>query len=364
MSAATSPPAANAPESATRALYRAALGPVNTARYLEVFERFDEAGRASPAWNGPAGWLTLNWMVFRRLWGAALVYLVCAWGLALLVVGLGRHLLQWPQAVEWGVLGALVLLGIAIPGAYGNAVLHTDIRRRMTRAVAEARTVREACATLEQQASSRKRLWMLVAINVLLVALMGYAAMDDGWRSRATGAAGAEPAVTAPAEATAATTPAASAQSPEPAGAAEVIAEPLPAAAPVTVSLPETEPVAPQAAPPETPPMPVPVPAEVEPPPPPAPPAPLLAPRAVKRSVDPTPQAHGINVGLFADRANAERAQARLIEAGFPAILQNVDHPKGPLTRVRVGPFASRAQADEAAARIRAMGLDAVVFRP
>ena len=96
-------------------------------------------------------------------------------------------------------------------------------------------------------------------------------------------------------------------------------------------------------------------------------PAPSSPPsRATKQpaAVDNAPQAHGINVGLFADVANAEKAQARLVEAGFAAILQTVERPNGPLTRVRVGPFASRAQADEAAARIRALGLDAVVFRP
>ncbi len=80
--------------------------------------------------------------------------------------------------------------------------------------------------------------------------------------------------------------------------------------------------------------------------------------------MDTAPQAHGINAGLFADRANAEKVHERLVDAGFAAILQTVERPAGPLTRVRVGPFASRALADEAAARIRAMGLDAVVFRP
>ncbi|MCV0441331.1 MAG: SPOR domain-containing protein [Hydrogenophaga sp.] len=370
MTAATPQPAATEPESATTALYRAALGPVNTDRYLDVFARFDEAGRASPAWNAAAGWLTLNWMVFRQLWGAALVYLVCAGGLAVLVVGLGRHVLQWPQSVEWGVLGALLLLSIAVPGAYGSALLHADIRRRMTRAVSEARTVREACATLEKQASSRRRLWGLVVLNVLLLAVGGYAAMDTSWRTRLAGASDADPTRAAPAEATAAPTPAASAESPAPPVAAEVIAEPLPAPAPapgpapMSVSLPDAGEVAPQAAPPQPPSMPAPAPAGLESSPRSAPPPPLLAPRAAKRAVDAAPQAHGINVGLFADRTNAERAQSLLIEAGFPAILQNVDHPKGQLTRVRVGPFASRQEADEAAARIRAMGLDAMVFRP
>lgn len=356
------PPAATPPESATTALYRAALGPFHTAHYLAVFERFDEAGRSSPVWNGAAGLLTLNWMVFRQLWGAALVYLVCAGGLALLALFLGQHFPQWPPGVVWGVLGTVLLLGIVVPGAYGNAILHTDIRRRMTRAVSAARTVREACATLEKQASSKRRLWGLVLLNVLLAlgAVAASLELKPGWLAAVTDTIDT-PVPVVPAAA--------------PAGPAE---EPTSAAQPVAVSLPppaEAAPVAPEPAPvivspPVLPaPEPIVVSALPEPPPPPrAEPPAVAAPAKVvsapKARADDVPQAHGINVGLFADPANAEKAHARLIEAGLPAILQTVDSPKGTRTRVRVGPFAGRAQADEAAARIRAMGLDAVVFAP
>ncbi|MCW5672866.1 MAG: sporulation protein, partial [Hydrogenophaga sp.] len=176
------PAAATAPESATTALYRAALGPVNTAHYLAVFERFDEAGRASPVWNPAAGLLTLNWLVFRQLWGSALVYLACAQGLALLVLWAARRFLHWPPSVEWGVLLTLLLLSIAIPGAYGNALLHADTRRRMTRAVREARTVREACAALEKQSSSKRRLAALAVVNLLLAGALASAWLGGGFK--------------------------------------------------------------------------------------------------------------------------------------------------------------------------------------
>ena len=122
---ATSQPAAIAPESATTALYRAALGPVNAAHYLAVFERFDEAGRASPAWNPAAGLLTLNWMAFRQLWGAALVYLACAEGLALLVLALSRRFLHWPPSVEWGVLLALLAPEVTVLLALPSSTVRT-----------------------------------------------------------------------------------------------------------------------------------------------------------------------------------------------------------------------------------------------
>ena len=95
---------------ALTALYSAALGPVHLSRYLPIFARFDEAGRTTTSWNWAASLCTLNWMVFRQLWGAALVYGAAAESLALLVWGVGRPRLHWPAGVEWGVLGAFAVL--------------------------------------------------------------------------------------------------------------------------------------------------------------------------------------------------------------------------------------------------------------
>lgn len=369
-----------APESATAALYRAALGPVNAAHYLAMFDRFDHAGRASPVWNPAAGLLTLNWMVFRQLWGAALVYLACVQGAALLVLVVARRFLQWPPSVEWGVLLALLLLSIALPGAYGTALLHADTRRRMTRAVKAASTVREACATLEKQASSKGRLWVLVALNLLLVGA-ALAVYTQWWPSAPTPRAVLSEAAERPPSAT----PDAVVSSPPVEATQPVAATPPPPPEPVStpVRAPESSPVI--VSPPVLPPpaaetVEAPEPPAASPPPPeratlidlPSLPAPrdtsartAAAPKPVAAaSAAAAPQAHGVNVGLFADPANAEKAHARLVEAGFPAILQKVDSGGRERTRVRVGPYAGRAQAEEAAARIRAMGLDAVVFAP
>ena len=72
---------------------------------------------------------------------------------------------------------------------------------------------------------------------------------------------------------------------------------------------------------------------------------------------------HGINVGLFAEEANAIKVHTQLTEAGLPANMQTVEGPRGPRTRVRAGPFTDRASAEAAAQRIRAMGLEAQIFR-
>ncbi|WP_332741974.1 SPOR domain-containing protein [Hydrogenophaga sp.] len=331
-----SQPAAIAPESATTALYRAALGPVNVGRYLPVFARFDEAGRAGPGWNWAAALLTLNWLVFRQLWGVALLYVAAVEGLALLVLGLGREWLARPSLLEWGFLGAILVLSCLIPGVYGNAWLHADARRRMMRAVREAKTVREACVALALRASNRRRLLGLVAVNgVLAVAtIVMYWGLSRWAVDQQVLPMVAVPEVVVPAEPT----------PPAP-------AEPAPVASPA--------PTAPVAEPPPVQPA---GPSSLEPT---SAVEPAPAPTPAAQATRPAAQEGGfaINVGLFADATNADRVHTRLIDAGLPAYIQVVDSSNGQRTRVRVGPFASRALADEAVPRIRALGLDAVVFR-
>lgn len=342
-----------ASETATTALYRAALGPVNVSRYLSVFARFDEAGRAGPGWNWAAALLTLNWLVFRQLWVAALLYVAAVEGLALLILGLGREWLATPSLAEWGFLGTIFVLSCLVPGVYGNAWLHADTRRRMTRAVREAKTVREACTTLAQRSSSRRRLWALAVINAVLVA----AAVGAYWglsrwvsdQQPPPAATELMPGVVVPAAPlpSVAETPVspvvASATTPTTPTAPTAPTEPLTDAAPQ----PPVQPATLSAVPPE--------PSAVV-------PAPAPAPAPIP--VRPVPlEGFAINVGLFADAANADRVFKRLQAEGLPVFIQVVDSPNGQRTRVRVGPFASRALADDAAARIRTLGLEAVVFR-
>ena len=44
------------------------------------------------------------------------------------------------------------------PGVWGNAILHTHLRKTMASALAATATVPEACVLLNRQASSRQRM--------------------------------------------------------------------------------------------------------------------------------------------------------------------------------------------------------------
>ncbi len=153
-------------------LYRAALGPVNAQRYLAAFERLDATGRALPGWNWAAAVCTLGWMAFRGL-GQALAWYVAGWAaLALACAALLQLGAELPAPVLAGLLLAGALLACALPGLYGDVLVHRQVRRRIDAAVNTAPTLQEAIAQLQAGGATRARL-LGVSLGCAALALAG-----------------------------------------------------------------------------------------------------------------------------------------------------------------------------------------------
>lgn len=355
-----------ADESPTDLLYRAAVGPISADYYLPMLARFESTGRTGLSWNWAACLYTLNWMAFRSLWVAALAYVGAMIFLPLVVFGLGRLVLQLSETTEMALLVAWGILSFVVPGIAGNAMLRSDLRKRMTRAITDSKTLVEACAILSTQASSRQRLIGLGVVNLALlgIALGFYLAVpEDGLLARVRSdsaplrAAESGPVIdlTVPpalAVASAAAPTALSASEPVrvvPFAPASIPLPVAPASEP-----PAALPVLPASAPPVAV-MPQPSQRPVAVPPKPAGPA-GEAPEALKP--------YFINVGLFAKEANARKAKAMLQEAGLRPVIKEIGEGQRKRSRLRAGPFDTRAEAEAAAEKIRALKLEAQVFQP
>jgi len=381
--------------SATSELYRAAIGAIHTDQYLRIFERFDAADRSSPHWNWAAAFMTLNWMALRGLWGAALTYLGTVSASVLLLLGIGRLVYSLSNEALWATSALLLLLTIAVPGLWGNALFYAASRKRMAAALAANHTVPQACAMLLRGASSRKRLlWVALANAALGAAVLGFVlnmptvhrppAMAGEASVNTASSRPREPVLAPPAAAPEAASsamvaasspvPVASAVANAPAAAPIALAasEPantaasLPAAsAPVTVVAPPEQKA--EAAVPAPTPAPVSAPAGKKPAEKPA--AKVKAPPAATATKPALPSPPSgpkffANAGLFANETNAKNAHAKLLDAGIAAFTQEVTGPRGTFTRVRVGPFKTREEAVAAVMKIRGLGLDAEIVNP
>jgi hypothetical protein len=392
-------------EHSTTALYRAAIGPINPDYYLPLFTRFETAGRGGLSWNWSAALYTLNWLAFRRLWHAALVYGGSMVLLALGVLGIGRLVYQFSDNTQWTLMGGLLALAVLVPGFGGNAILFAATRQRLEAALKATTTVAEACILLERQAPSRKGLIGQMVGNALAMGLAGYswsqftgmaplpsalpkiesAGTDArnvavGRTTDATSAPSA-PAASAPRETVSAPAVVASAALP-------AASSPTPAASdvwtPPTVALPPlarpaaSAPVAsPTVTSPAKAPAKQPAPAQST-----ATPAAsatptAAAPPARRRTAlpatpsvtvetlpatlpqDNTPRAlrFSVNVGSFTDENQALNAYVALTDARLPATRQTFVDRNGPRVVVRVGPYDTPTEAEAAADVVRGLGL-------
>jgi cell division septation protein DedD len=347
----SAPAGSNAQES----LYQAALGPVHAEHYLPVFARFDERGANGPAWNTAAALGSLAWLVYRQLWGAAGEFIAALTAWALIAAGLVFWADFLPIGVRVGLALVLLLLLLLVPGLYGTALLHAQIRRRMIAAVQQAATMDEACTLLRWQGDAHRHrgAWSVAGLLLIAGVLAGAlwlaaptmfvspAAMSNPLLVADQGAS-APALMSAPGDTQHAAVPVTISEAlTAPEAAAALRPEPAVAQ---TAAVSETKPIlaalgdaSPLAAPAVEPPV-----AEV-----------------VTRV-----KGYGVSVGLFAVAANAERAQSQLSAAGLPVLSDPIESARGPLTRVRVGPFDSREQAQAAAKRVRSLGLDARVYAP
>lgn len=299
-------------------LYRAALGPAGASAYLPVIARFEERGRSALVWNTRAALGQLAWLAYWRLWGAALAQAGLALAAAAALGWLWMRAEGVPTGIRIGLTASALVLWCALPGLWGMAWLHRGLRERVAAAVEQADSFQEAVERLERSEYGWRVAGLVAAAAALVVVALLAGVVGQQWRPTVVDAAQVQPSV-------------------PPQQAPQV----LPVSSPAV--LPVQAPVEPVAAAPAAP--------AAEP----APAAPVLRPR---------PRGFGVNVGMFAREANAQRAKTLLVEAGLPVLDDPIESARGPLTRVRVGPFERREEAEAAAAKVRALGLEARVYAP
>lgn len=311
-------------------LYRAALGPAGAIAYLPIIARFEERGRSAMVWNTRAALGQLAWLVYWRLWSAALAQAGLALAAAVALGWLWTRTYGVPTGIRVGLTASVLVLWCALPGLWGMAWLHRGLRDRVAAAVAQADSFQDAVERLGRTEYGWRVSGMVAAAATLVVVALLSGVIWQQWRPSLAEAVQFQP--PAPQQPS-------SLDSPLPVATPAVDA-PVP-----TTVLPVQVPVETAAA----------MPASPAPAPPPVEPDPVLRSR---------PRGFGVNVGMFAREANAERAKARLLEAGLPVLDDPIESARGPLTRVRVGPFERREEAEQAAAKVRALGLEARVYAP
>ena len=329
----------------TTALYRAAIGPVNTTYYLPIFTAWESTSRLKPRWNTAAGFWTLGWLAFRQMGGAALAYVGALVGSMLLVFGIGRLFFDLSQTGQITMFFLWLLTAVLVPGLWGNVWFHSHCRKRMAVALAAHTEVAQSCTALARQSSQPRHAIVVGSVQLGLLVALGLSALQFSALMQHAGIklASVTPATPQMASGKVKEMPAVAVSAPAPAMVTALAKPAAVAVAPATpVSAVATASAAPTASVPAKP-----------------------AARAASAVAAPVAVAgrYGVNVGLFAQASNAKNAQAKLEAAQLPTRVDILKMQRGPRTRVRVGPFTTEAQAEQAAVKIRTLGLEAKTYQ-
>lgn len=328
------------PTDVTIALYKSVIGPINQSYYLRVFAHFDAKGKPGILWHWPAFFSTLNWLVFRKMWGMAAWFSSLSLFFTLAVFGIGKLVFSFSEITEEVLIGVALLLAFVLPGLFANAAYYRFCEHTINAVLETGVGVSGACDILARRASSRQYFLGLATLNLVVLAMF---VTLVAW---VTGASqnGKRPPLTAPSP-------------PALHSAAEAVTPVLPSL-PAVLAVPEA-----QLEPAEAAQKPAPTlassPASS-----PAPVPPTAAPWPRPSTAQPpAAQQYFIQVGAYANLQNARKTLTQLEAMGLDAGAAPVVVSDGRLTRIRVGPFTTRAEARKAAEQIKAQGLPALFVK-
>lgn len=162
---------------ATRALYRAAIGPRNTSYYLTRFLRFDIPGHSRRSWNWAACFFTFYWLLYRRMFAAAMVYLLA---FPVLFAAVSAAATSFVSARVFVVVYAFIsfIVQFVLVPSYANALYYRHIRARVRRAVQSGLPLEESVRLLRQSPhTTGMAICLLIGLALLvLVVLLSFLA--------------------------------------------------------------------------------------------------------------------------------------------------------------------------------------------
>ena len=118
----------------TRENFRAILGPKNQDYYLQRFEEYEANGKTTIGWHWPAFFITFYWLLYRKMWLAALLYFILPY-LCTSVLGVVGSLLGASGTLLVSVGYLLYILAILLlPPMFANGLYYRHCQSKIRQA--------------------------------------------------------------------------------------------------------------------------------------------------------------------------------------------------------------------------------------
>jgi hypothetical protein len=147
--------------------WRAAIGPRNTDYYLTRFAA-RHAGAEAARWHWPAFFVTFYWLLYRKLWGWAVLYFVLPYAVAL-VLGLLAALAGQAGAALAGGLWIASIIGLfVVPPLIANPLYYARCKKLIERQRSVARSREHLLAQVEARGGTSVAVAIVLGVFVLI----------------------------------------------------------------------------------------------------------------------------------------------------------------------------------------------------
>lgn len=144
-----------------------AIGPRNTDYYLSRFERFSTGG-GFVSWNWPAFFLSLIWLLYRKMWAYAAAYFVLPSVLYTLAFTILLATTDADIASAGALLFYLALIFVAFP-MFANALYYRVVQKRVAKARAWGSDRQRQLRVLASEGGTSNAAFVVVAIMIIPV---------------------------------------------------------------------------------------------------------------------------------------------------------------------------------------------------
>ena len=136
--------------------YKALVGTKNLNFYLRHFSHFDSNGRVGASWHWPAFFVTVYWLLYRKMWRNALIYFFLSYIAILPIVGVALSAGSSAAAViAKGYIWYLIAIFVLAP-MYANALYYNHCRKIIAQTSASRDTQKRMLGKLAARGGTAK----------------------------------------------------------------------------------------------------------------------------------------------------------------------------------------------------------------
>ena len=163
--------AAERPSGSSDELLCAVVGTKNQAYYLRHFSRFEAQGKTGFSWHWPAFFVTFYWLLYRKMWLAALIYFFLPY-LVMVPIGMALALFDDSGSGAGIAYFAYFIAVMGLPPMYANAFYYKHCQKKIGLVGASASDRQRQIGELSAKGGTSNALLIVFSI-VLFLAVIG-----------------------------------------------------------------------------------------------------------------------------------------------------------------------------------------------